>query len=107
MCPSLHWPSLWPRALGCCAGTAAARNAAGQDSSPPGLLACAGAGGTWRFSGPGPPFRAMGHPLGWTMQDLFSPVTKAVFVALLFFAILLILSVILWYISWEVDKDYI
>lgn len=49
----------------------------------------------------------MGHPLGWTMQDLFSPVTKAVFVALLFFAILLILSVILWYISWEVDKDYI
>ena len=41
------------------------------------------------------------------MQALVSPVTKAIFVALFLFTILLILYVILWYTCREVDKDYI
>lgn len=45
--------------------------------------------------------------LSGTMQALVSPVTKAIFVALFLFAILLILYVILWYICRDVDNDYI
>ena len=45
------------------------------------------------------------HPLGGTMQALVSPVTKAVFVALFLFTILLILYVILWYICRDLDND--
>lgn len=47
------------------------------------------------------------HPLSGTMQALFSPETKAIFVALFLFAILLILCVILWYICRDLYDDYI
>lgn len=40
------------------------------------------------------------------MQSV-SPVTKAIFIALFLFAILLILYVILWYICRDADNDYI
>ena len=39
------------------------------------------------------------------MQALVSPVTKAIFVALFLFTILLILYVILWYICQDLDND--
>ena len=39
------------------------------------------------------------------MQALVSPVTKAIFVALFLFAILLILYVNLWYTSRDLDND--
>ena len=44
-------------------------------------------------------------PREGTMQALVSPVTKAIFVALFLFAILLILYVNLWYISRDLDND--
>lgn len=48
------------------------------------------------------------HPAGLrAMQTLVSPVTKAIFIALFLFAILLILYVILWYICRDVDNEYI
>ena len=47
------------------------------------------------------------HPLSGTMQALVSPGTKAIFVALFLFAILLILCVILWYICRDLYDEYI
>ena len=47
------------------------------------------------------------HPLSGTMQALVSPGTKAIFMALFLFAILLILCVILWYICRDLYDDYI
>ena len=41
------------------------------------------------------------------MQGLISPVTKAIFVALFLFTILLILYVILWYICRDLYDEYI
>ena len=41
------------------------------------------------------------------MQALVSPGTKAIFMALFLFAILLILCVILWYICRDLYDDYI
>ena len=54
-----------------------------------------------------PSFRTSRRPLSGTMQALVAPVTKAIFVALFLFAILLILCVILWYICWDLDNDSI
>ena len=66
-----------------------------------------GAGGSLHRSHRCPSFRTSRRPLGGTMQALVAPVTKAIFVALFLFAILLILCVILWYICWDLDNDSI
>ena len=66
-----------------------------------------GAGGSLHRSRHCPSFRTSRHPLGRTMEALVAPVTKAIFVALFCFAILLILHVILWYICWDLDNDSI
>ena len=86
-----------------------------KHAGAPGMLAHRSFLPVWRLStGAGgspccslccPSSRTPPCSLGGTMQALVSPVTKAIFVALFLFAILLILYVNLWYTSRDLDND--
>ena len=105
LCLCLRQASPWSQALWAmrrrCGNAGPCKFPPCQSSSPPRQVAAGAA------LVAAPPSGSCGAPLSGTMQALVSPVTKAVFVALFLFAILLTLYVIPWYICRDVDNDYI